>query len=286
MSDSVEILGGRVVYELLGPESGMPISIVPGGRYGKDVPGLKPLAERLAQLGMRVLIWDRPNCGASDVQFFGESEAEMKADVWAELVKTLNMAPGVIAGGSGGARDAVVAVLRHPEIATKLATWNVVGGLYGTLSLAYFYCLPSLQVARTGLEPVLELPEWKRVIEANPRNRERILALGLEGFREVMFRWLEAFVPRPGETLPGIRDREVAGIRIPTLIVRGGKGDIDHPVKVSMDLHLLIEGSQLVDPPWDEDAWTQAVKAHYAGTGHHFDPWPQLAPQVHEFATS
>jgi pimeloyl-ACP methyl ester carboxylesterase len=286
VSDSIEILGGRVVYDLLGPESGTPISIVPGGRYGKDVAGLRPLAERLAELGMRVLIWDRPNCGSSDVQFFGPSEADMKADVWAGLVTALGLAPGVIAGGSGGARDAVAAVIRHPEIATKLVAWNVVGGLYGTLSLAYFYCLPSLQVARVGLEPVLELPVWKGLIDANPRNRERILALGLDGFRDVMFRWLDAFVPRPGETLPGVKDREVEGIRVPTLIFRGSKSDIDHPLKISMDLHLLIERSQLADPPWGEDAWQQAVKAHYAGTGHHFDPWPALAPQIHDFATS
>ena len=47
-AQAVEINGGRVVYELLGPESGTPIVLTPGGRFGKDVPGLRPLAERLA----------------------------------------------------------------------------------------------------------------------------------------------------------------------------------------------------------------------------------------------
>jgi hypothetical protein len=42
---SMEIRGGQVVYELLGPSDGGPIVITPGGRFSKDVPGLRPLAE-------------------------------------------------------------------------------------------------------------------------------------------------------------------------------------------------------------------------------------------------
>jgi pimeloyl-ACP methyl ester carboxylesterase len=68
---STEIHGGQVVYDLLGRPDGQPIVLTPGGRFSKDVPGLRPLAEALAEGGLRVLLWDRPNCGASDVQFSG-----------------------------------------------------------------------------------------------------------------------------------------------------------------------------------------------------------------------
>ena len=86
-ADYEEIRGGRVVYEILGPESGDPIVLTPGGRFSKDVPGLRPLAEKLAEGGMRVLLWDRPNCGASDVQFWGQSESHMRAQTLAELLR-------------------------------------------------------------------------------------------------------------------------------------------------------------------------------------------------------
>mgnify|MGYP003618412058 CR=1 FL=1 len=39
-----EINGGNVVYEILGDE-GEFIALTPGGRFSKDIPGLRPLAE-------------------------------------------------------------------------------------------------------------------------------------------------------------------------------------------------------------------------------------------------
>ena len=60
---SMEIHGGQVEYELLGPAGGQPIVLTPGGRFSKDEPGVRPLADALAGGGLRVLLWDRPNCG-------------------------------------------------------------------------------------------------------------------------------------------------------------------------------------------------------------------------------
>ena len=70
---SIEINEGNVVYEILG-DSGDLIALTPGGRFSKEIEGLRPLAEALAAGGYRVLLWDRPNCGKSDVQFYGQSE--------------------------------------------------------------------------------------------------------------------------------------------------------------------------------------------------------------------
>ncbi|MGH9078561.1 MAG: alpha/beta hydrolase, partial [Acidimicrobiales bacterium] len=73
-----EIEGLSVAYDLVG--RGSPWVITPGGRFGRDTPGLQPLAERLAAAGNQVLIWDRPNTGASRVCFDGVSESAMQAD--------------------------------------------------------------------------------------------------------------------------------------------------------------------------------------------------------------
>ncbi len=280
----VEIYGGRVVYELLGPESGQPIVLTPGGRFSKDVPGLRPLAEKLADGGLRVLLWDRPNAGASDVQFWGQSESHMRADTLAELLKTLDMAPAVIAGGSGGSRDSILTAMLHPEVASKLVAWSIVGGVFGTMSLACGYVLPNIHVASLGgIEQVIEMPEWRARIEANPRNRERLLEIGTDGFLEVMHRWLNAFVPKPGQTIPGVNDDQFENIRGPALIIRGGENDRDHPKRTSMEVHCLIRGSRLVEPPWPEDAWERATQAWYRGKGHMFDPWPLAAQTILEF---
>jgi 2-hydroxy-6-oxonona-2,4-dienedioate hydrolase len=280
----IEILDGEIEYELLGPEDGTAIVLTPGGRFSKDVPGLRPLAEQLANGGMRVLLWDRPNTGSSDVAFWGQSESHMRADVLAKLLKKLDMAPCVIAGGSGGARDSIITVIEHPEVATRLITWSIVGGVYSTLSLAGVYVLPNVNTAAAvGIEGVIEMPEWKALIDANPRNRERILSLGTEGFTELMLGWLNAYVPKPGQTIPGVPDEDFENIKVPTLIIRGGENDRNHPKRTSYEVWCLIKGAKIVDPPWPEDAWERAVEAVAKGTGNLFDPWVQAGPMILDF---
>src|SRR4051794_15991108 len=95
--------GLQVSYELIG-DSGRPWAITPGGRFSKDYGGVRELGEALAAEGNRVVIWDRPNCGESDVEFSGVSESAMQADALGGLIRELGLGPTVIAGGSGGSR--------------------------------------------------------------------------------------------------------------------------------------------------------------------------------------
>ena len=151
--------------------------LTPGGRFSKEIPGLRPLAGALAAGGLRVLLWDRPNCGESDVQFYGQTESHMRAETLHGLLTALDAAPCIIAGGSGGARDSMLTVMLYPELATKLVVWNIVGGVIGTFSLGAYYALPSIRAVRTeGMPGVLRLPEWAALTEANPKNRDRILS--------------------------------------------------------------------------------------------------------------
>ena len=67
-----------IEYEVVG--EGRPWVITPGGRFSKDSPGVRELAAALGERGNRVLIWDRPNCGASDVCFTGPSKKTTSFD--------------------------------------------------------------------------------------------------------------------------------------------------------------------------------------------------------------
>lgn len=282
---ALTINGGDVVYELLGEENGLSIVLTPGGRFSKDIPGLRPLAEALVAGGMRVLLWDRPNCGQSDIQLYGRTESHMRAETLQILLTSLDVAPCVIAGGSGGARDSMLTAMLYPELATKLVVWNIVGGIYGTFALGAYYIVPSIRAVRTrGMEAVIELPEWSALIEANPRNRERLLGMEPEEFQRVMLRWLMAFVSKPGQTIPGVDDWMFEQIKVPTLIIRGGAKDIDHPKRTSLEVSCLIEDSTLIDPPWPEDAWEQASRERHKYDRYiMFDTWPLAAPAILDF---
>jgi len=285
-SKTVEINGGNVVYEILG-KSGDFIVLTPGGRFSKDIPGLRPLAQALVKGGYRVLLWDRPNCGASDVQFYGQSESHMRAETLHRLITALGIGPCIIAGGSGGARDSMLTTMLYPELVTKLAVWNIVGGVYGTFVLGSYYVVPSIMAVRgLGIEGLLTVGEWRERIEANPGNKQRMLDLDADEFLKVMLRWLNAFVSKPGQTIPGVDDEMFDNIKVPTLIIRGGENDLDHPKRTSLEVSCLIKGSELIDPPWPEDAWERAAEERAQGKVKRFnmfDTWVQAAPAILEF---
>jgi 2-hydroxy-6-oxonona-2,4-dienedioate hydrolase len=283
---TVEINKGNVVYEILG-KTGDLIVLTPGGRFSKDVPGLRPLAQALVKGGYRVLLWDRPNCGASDVQFNGQSESHMRAETLHGLLTSLDIGPCILAGGSGGARDSLLTTMLYPELVTKLVVWNIVGGVYGTFVLGSYYVVPSILAVRgLGMEGVMAVPDWRERIEQNPSNKQRFLDLDPDDFLKVMLRWLNAFVSKPGQTIPGVDDAMFDNIKVPTLIIRGGENDLDHPKRTSLEVSCLIKGSELIDPPWPEDAWERAAEKRAQGKVKRFnmfDTWVLAAPLILDF---
>ena len=280
---TAEINGTMLSYEIIG--EGAPWVVTPGGRFSKDTPGIRALAQELAAHGKRVLIWDRPNTGASDICFTGPSESAMQADRLAGLLEHLDMAPAVIFGGSGGARVSLLAAARHPAVAAALAMVWISGGVYGLMLLATVYCGESIRVAwRGGMDAVVELPEWSEVIERNPRNRDLFRQLDSRQFIETLERWMLAYCPDPSATVPGLPDSAFADLQAPTLIFRSGTSDPHHTRATSERLHQLIPGSRLVEPPWGDDEWNQRSDAARNGTGHLFERWPLLAPQLLDFA--
>jgi 2-hydroxy-6-oxonona-2,4-dienedioate hydrolase len=285
-SKKIEINGGHVVYEILGKQGDF-IVLTPGGRFSKDIPGLRPLALALVKGGYRVLLWDRPNCGKSDVQFWGRSESHMRAETLQQLITKLDIGPCIIAGGSGGARDSMLTTMLYPELVTKLVVWNIVGGVYGSFVLGSHYLVPSILAVRgLGIKGLPSVREWRDLIEENPHNEQRILALDTDEFLKVMLRWLNAYVPKPGQTIPGVEDEMFDEIKVPTLIIRGGENDWDHPKRTSLEVSCLIKGSKLIDPPWPEDAWERAGEARAAGKVKRFnmfDTWVQAAPAILDF---
>ena len=259
--------------------------MTPGGRFTKESPGVRELAEALAAPGRRVLVWDRPNTGASDICFRGASESEMQADRLAGLLTALDLAPAIIIGGSGGSRVSLLAAARHPEVASKLAMWWISGGTFGLLTLAVVYCGESIRAAwQGGMEAVVALPDWAEVLERNPGNRQRFLDLDPQEFIDTLERWMLVYCPSPSSTVPGLPDDAYAALDLPTLVFRSGKSDPYHTRATSELLHRLIPGSQLVEPPWGDTEWIERSAAARAGTGGLFSGWPQLAPQLLEFA--
>jgi pimeloyl-ACP methyl ester carboxylesterase len=276
--------GVSVSYEVIG--SGRPWALTPGGRFSKDDPGVRELAEALAALGNKVLIWDRPNCGESEVCFAGSSESAMQADTLAGLLTQLEMTPAVIVGGSGGSRVSLLTAARHPEVASALAMWWISGGVYGLMALGVYYCGESLVAAwNGGMEAVIELPEWTEVLTRNPANRHRFLDQDPKEFVATMERWMKAYCPCGDELVPGLRDSDARALGLPALVFRSGISDVHHTRATSEQLAALLPNAALVEPPWGDTEWLERG-AERETVGGLFVRWPLLAPILHDWANA
>ena len=276
--------GLEIAYEVIG--DGRPWVLTPGGRYDMREQGLRELADALAAGGAAAVLWDRPNTGASDVCFTGESESAMQADVLAGLLRHLGMAPAVIAGGSGGSRVSLLTAARHPDVAAAVATWWISGGPYGLMTLGTHYCGGSIKAGwNGGMEAVAALPEWAGVQERNPRNRDLLLAQDQREFVATMERWMLAYCPCGDQLVPGLDDDAARAMEIPALVFRSGESDMNHLRETSEQLAALLPHARLVEPPWGDREWAERQAARDRGEAGLFARWPLLAESLLSWAS-
>ncbi|MFV2177059.1 alpha/beta fold hydrolase [Actinomadura sp. LOL_016] len=270
--------GLTIGYEVIG--EGRPWVVTPGGRAGRDAPGVRELAAALAAHGNRVLVWDRPNTGESDVCFTGVSESVMQANALAGLLRRLDMAPAVLAGGSGGSRVSLLTAALHRDVAAGAALWWISGGVYGLLSIANHYCGASIRAAwEGGMEAVAALPEWAEVIERNPGNRRRILDADPAAFVATFERWMAAYCPRADEPVPGLAGADARSLDVPALVFRSGASDVHHRRETSEQVARALPNARLAEPPWGDAEWRERQAARSSGEAPGlFVRWPLLAP--------
>ena len=282
----ISLSGIEIEYELLGPAGAPAIAITPGGRFSKESPGVPELGQALAAGGRRVLLWDRPNCGGSDISFDANAESELSGRTLTQLIRALNLGPTALAAGSAGSRVSLIAASRDPEIVSHLVLWWISGGALSLISLAYYYCVDSaLAASRGGMEAVAKLPGWSEQIRRNPKNRDILLAQDPERFIEKMERWALAYMPSESSPVPGMSPADFARLTMPVLIYRSGKSDLSHTRRTSEWVHELIPQSKIIDPPWPDAEWNE--RSGYAakhGSGH-FAGWPALAPAILDFTS-
>jgi pimeloyl-ACP methyl ester carboxylesterase len=282
----IDIDGVSIAYELVGTGE-KAITITPGGRFSKDTPGVRELAAELAGHGYKVLIWDRPNCGESDISFAGECESFQNADTLAALIRALGLAPALVYGASGGSREALLTAIRHPDcVAGVVCQWLSGGGIgIATLPNAY-NANPAIAAALGGMQAVTELPDWNEQITRNPSNRERFLALDADQFIQKMREWADWFFPAPGMPISCVRPGELEGINAPVLVLRSGKSDFHHTRETSEKVAAMIPGALLQEPPWGDREWLERLAGDFAEKSGLFRSMPMLVPQLLAFAKS
>jgi pimeloyl-ACP methyl ester carboxylesterase len=214
------VRGVAINYKVLG-NHGPWVALSPGGR--RDLSGVEPLAKHVAEAGHRVVIFDRRNCGASDVAIDGEdSEYEIWADDVHELLSQLGALPAFVGGSSSGCRTSLLFALRHPDAVRGLLLWRVTGGRFACERLAEEYYGQHIAVAKLGgMAAVCEMDHWRERIEARPANRDRLIKMAPERFIAVMSHWREYFVRGADLPVIGATEAELKTIKAPACIIPG-----------------------------------------------------------------
>jgi pimeloyl-ACP methyl ester carboxylesterase len=282
----IDVDGLELDYELIGPEDGQPLVLTPGGRYPRDTAGVPELGRIFADNGYRVLLWDRPGCGASDIAFTAPTESVMNADALVGIVRELALKDVVLVGGSAGSRISLMAGIRMPENVTKIAVWWLSGGAIGLAGLAWFYCGDQVAAAaKGGMEAVVQLPSWAEQISRNPRMREILLAQDPDEYIAKMQTWAKAFNYRDDTPMPGITAHDFARLTMPVLVFRSGKSDMAHTRRTSEWVHELLPNSTMQEPPWGDQEWNYVSTFPIDPDNRRgrFERWPLIAPAVLEF---
>jgi pimeloyl-ACP methyl ester carboxylesterase len=236
------VRGVDINYKVLG-DKGPWIALSPGGR--RDISGIEPLASKVAEKGHRVVIFDRRNCGASDVVIEGdESEYEIWADDVYELLGQLKALPAVVGGSSSGCRTALLFALRHPESVRALLLWRVTGGRFACERLAEEYYGQHIKAAQQGgMAAVCEMEHWKERIAAKPENRDALMRMTPQRFIDVMSHWREYFLKGADLPVIGATEADLKSIKVPTCVVPGN--DLTHGPQVVENLSRAVPQAEV-----------------------------------------
>lgn len=283
----LQIDGIRIYHEVLGDQGAPAVAITPGGRFSIETPGIRELGQALAAGGRRVLLWDRPNCGRSDISFAGSSESELHADVLVKLIHALQIGPTALAAGSAGSRVSLIAAARDPDSISHLVLWWVSGGTLGLISLANYYCVESaLAASAAGMEGVAELPVWSEQTADSSRNRNILLSQNPNAFISVMERWAQFYLPSDMTPVPGMMPADFARLQMPALLFQNGGSDLSHTRATTEWVHTLIPHSELREPPWPDNEWNERCGSVLPdGRRGLFAGWPLMAPAILEFTS-
>lgn len=282
----IAVDGLELDYELIGPEDGRPLVLTPGGRYPRDTAGVPELGQIFADHGYRVLLWDRPGCGASDIAFTAPSESVMNAEALVGLVRELGLKDVYLVGGSAGSRISLMAAARMPENVRKIAIWWISGGPVGLAGLAWFYCGDQIAAAsKGGMEAVVQLPSWADQIARNPRVRDTLLAQDPDTYIATMQKWGKAFAYSDASPVPGMDEADFARLTMPVQVFRSGKSDMAHTRETSEWVHRLLPKAQMFEPPWGDQEWNyvSTFPIDTANRRGRFERWPLIAPMVLDF---
>lgn len=236
------INGASLNHEIIG-DRGPWVALSPGGR--RALAAVKPLAQRIAGAGYRVLVHDRRNCGASSVMLSGTcAEHEVWADDLHALLQRFDALPAFVGGSSSGCRLSLAFALRHPGAVRGLLLWRVTGGAFAAQRLAAEYYGQYITAMQSGgMAALCAMPHFRDLITAHPPNREPLMNADPQQVIAAMTRWSAGFLQEADLPVIGATESQLRSIMAPACVIPGN--DNTHPKAVGEALARLLPDAEL-----------------------------------------
>jgi len=133
--------------------------------------------------------------------------------------------------------------LRHPADVRGLLLWRVTGGPYAAGRLVQNYYTQFIEAAQQGgMEAVCRTEHFSELIDSNPANRARLLAIEPQRFIAVMTEWRRAFNGGAHHPVIGLSPAELRSMTMPASIIPGN--DRVHPRAPGQAAHRLMPNSE------------------------------------------
>lgn len=253
--------GCRIVYQVSRAEK-TPIVILGGGMSGRVEACQAYAAESPAFAAHTVLIFDRRNTGASDVDFVtgcgeGAQYCEVDAQVsdLCALLAHLSLPPCILIGHSSGARLFGRFALEHPQRVHALVMCVLTGGKRAAKNLGQQYYLKFAKLARKGgMEAVLQAAYYAERSALNRRVADTLRAMDAETFAAACASSARLFTDTSGEPALGLPAEKLRALAMPVLVANyvGEPHDGMHTPEVSRAVAAAIptagEAVVLPDP--------------------------------------
>jgi pimeloyl-ACP methyl ester carboxylesterase len=237
------VRGVSLNYEMIG-DGGPFVVLQPGGRRAGSA--LRSLAEKIAEAGHRVVIYDRRNTGGSSIAIDGESENQEWADDLYALLGEIDAGPAFVGGSSSGCRLALLLALQHPKAVRGLLLWRVTGGAHAAEHLTNQYYTSHIEAARQGgMEAVCRLDHWSEVIGINRQARDALTALDPADFIRRMEWWRRSFLAGAEHPVIGLSPSELRSLTMPACIAPGM--DPVHPLNAGQAAHRLMPNAEYAE---------------------------------------
>ncbi len=260
----IKINDTTIAYETWG--DGPPVVLTPHGWFMRNAL-VYVLAGRLAKQH-RVILWDRPNSGASDISIADvPSELDLWADVMHGFLAELDLGPAYFCGGSNGCVFSLFMAHRYPADVKGLILLDAITDDMA-LSRPIFDAryLEFADIAKTkGMQAVIDhsaatgqrgmpatpqqpwdgIRKWiVETIGLNPANQERLLTMDAHYFGTVMQRWGEWYLTKT-LNVANLSAAELQQITMPTLVLPGV--DPLHTHHSAVQLADLLPNAELAD---------------------------------------